>query len=350
MRLSSWVGSGKRRLIASGGLIALAGAAVAARYVLFQSGILYGEAAATTASLAVAGVVIAAGYLPLRMLRGGQSHAGGAAKESIVATVSAVLGLALTAYSVSQLLAPNTPVAASVPACAGVPVYGARYFAVTVLNGVNARSGPGPEYQQVSRYPAGCTLGFDGYCIGFEERDFVVGTPDQRWLLVRHRDQLISDAFVLSESAESDLGAIPSPQCARLGGLPQPNMITQFTYNTGSGELRAAAPGAVLVGYSAVTLGAGSPAYHTGALGTDASSGFPAQLPPAQLAGYVQAATGQVLLGAAICLAVGVPVTSSLRAELLTVRTSRIVRGAPDAHVPPDIAARLAVIACNSLK
>src|SRR5260370_41244547 len=97
MRLSSWVGSGKRRLIASGGLVALAGAAVAARYVLFQSGILYGEAAATMASLAVAGVVIAPGYLPLRMLRGGQSHAGGAAKESAakestVATASAACG------------------------------------------------------------------------------------------------------------------------------------------------------------------------------------------------------------------------------------------------------------------
>src|SRR5260370_23778398 len=116
MRLSSWVGSGKRRLIASGGLVALAGAAVAARYVLFQSGILYGEAAATMASLAVAGVVIAAGYLPLRMLRGGQSHAGGAAKESaakesIVATVSAALPLWAPAASPLHPPAPTTPVA-----------------------------------------------------------------------------------------------------------------------------------------------------------------------------------------------------------------------------------------------
>jgi hypothetical protein len=338
-----------QRIVATCVLIALAGIAVAVRYVLFQHGVLYGEAAAKMASLAVAGVIIVAGYLPLRMLRhGDHAHAEAAATESIVATVAAVLGLALTAYSVSELVAPNTPTAASVPACAGVPVYGAGYFAVTEQNGVNARSGPGPQYPQVNRYPTGCTLGFDGYCIGPAERDFVIGTPDQRWLIVRNRNQFVSAAVVLSESAESDLGSKPSPRCTTFGGLPQPRTITQFTYNTGTGELNVSAPGAVLIGYGIATLNPSSPGYVVGTLGTDVNSRFPAHLAPSVLEGYAQGATGQVLLGAAICIAVNVPVVGSLRARLLTIRNSRIISNVPDAHIAPNVTSHLAEIACDS--
>ena len=129
----------RQRLIAILVLIVLAIIAVAVRYILFNYGVLYGEAAAKMASLAVAGFIVVAGYLPLRLLRSShnQTTGGGAATESIVATVAAILGLAVTAYSVSELVAPNTPVAASASACAGVPVYGANYFAVTVQNGAN---------------------------------------------------------------------------------------------------------------------------------------------------------------------------------------------------------------------
>lgn len=334
-----------QRILATCVLIALAGIAIAVRYILFQHGVLYGETAAKMASLAVAGIIIVAGYIPLRVLsHGNHEHAGDSATESIVATVAAILGLALTAYSVSELVAPNTPTAASVPACAGVPVYGAEYFAVTEQNGVNARSGPGPQYPQVHRYPTG----FDGYCIGAAERDFVIGTPDQRWLIVRNRKQLISAAVVLSESAESDLGTAPNPRCAALGGLPQPHAITQFTYNTSNGGLNASAPGAALIGYGIATLNSGNPDFNVGTLGTNANSHFPAHFAPSLLEGYVQGATGQVLLGAAVCLAVNVPVTGSLRARLLTIRNSRIIHDAQDTHISPNVIRRLAEIACNS--
>ncbi len=343
------------RLIASCALVVLAAILITVRYILFERGILYGEAVANMASLAVAGFIVVAGCLSLWILRGGnQTHGGsggqsqgGAAADSVVATVAAILGLALTSYSVSELVAPNTPVAASVPACAGVPVYGAKYFAVTAENGVNARSGPGPEYQQLNRYPTDCTLGFDGYCIGYPIADFVLGTPDQRWLLVHDRKQLISAAVVLSESAESDLGTTPDPECASMGGLPQPNKISSLTYNTSSGKLSASAPGAVLVGYAAVSPSPGSPDY-TSATGTNASSDFSAQLPPSDLVSNVQGAAGQVLLGAAVCLAINVPVTSSLSVLTITIRNSRVIHAAPDTHVTPGVATRLAEFACNS--
>ena len=258
-----------KRALASCLLVLLAIVLVVTRYLLFERGILYGEAVANMASLAVAGVIVAAGCLALWIIRGtgrahggqaSQSHSGGAS-NGVIATVAAILGLALTGYSFSELVAPNTPVAASVPACAGVPVYGAKYFAVTGSKGANARSGPGPQFQQLNHYPAGCTLGFDGYCVGFPEPDIIVGTPDQRWLLLHGRRQLVSAAVVVSESPESDLSESTDPRCASLGGSPQPNTITRFRYNTSSGQLSASAPGAVLVAYSAVTLSMSSPEY-----------------------------------------------------------------------------------------
>jgi hypothetical protein len=341
----------RQRLTAIFVLIALAVIAVVVRYVLFAHGVLYGEAAAKMASLAVAGVIVVAGYLPLRMLRGSHNQAtGGAPTESIVATVAAVLGLAVTAYTVSELVAPNTPVAASAPACAGVPVYGAKYFAVTVQNGANARGGPGREYQQVNRYASGCTLGFDGYCIGSAEPDFVLGTPDQRWLLVHDRTEFVAAAVVLSQSAESALGSVPDPQCSKLGGLAQPQAVTQFTYNPSSGQLTASAPGAVAVGYGLVAPNTGSAGYHVVALGTNANSGFPAKLSVSQVADDTQAGTGKVLLGAAVCLADNVPVTGSLSVRLLTIHNSKIIRDTLDSQIPAGIKTHLAEIACNSTR
>lgn len=343
------------RLIVSCALVALAGIAVAVRYVLFEEGVLYGEAAARMASFTVSGFIIAAGCLAVWIVRGrsGRPDQGGGQQESKgsrdspIVTVAAILGLALTGYSVSELVAPNTPVAASVPACSGVPVYGAKYFAVTALNGVNARRGPGPEYQQLARYPAGCTLGFDGYCIGFPEPDYVVGTPDQRWLLVHDRSQLVSAAYVLSESAESRLGANPNPECGKLGGFPQPRAITMFTYNNKTGQLGASAPGAALVGYGVVPLDARSPLY-SGTHGTYLSPTFAAQLPPSNLVDDLQGGNGQLLVGAAICLAENVPVVSSIRAEIITIHNSRIIHAKPETHIPSSAADQLAEFACNN--
>lgn len=336
------------RVIASCALVGLAIILIAVRYILFEYGILYGETVANMASLAVAGFIVAAGCLSLWILRGGsKAQASGAPTDGVVTTVAAILGLALTGYSVSQLVAPNTPIAASVAACAGVPVYGAKYFAVTAQNGVNARSGPGPEYQQLNHYPTGCTLGFDGYCVGYPETYFIAGTPDQRWLLLHERRQLISAAVVVSESAESDLGAAPSAECASLGGLPQPHTISNFTYSVHSGQLSAIAPGAALIGYSAVSVDTSVPGY-VGAVGTDATSGFSARLSPSELTGLIHGSSGKLVLGSVVCLAINVPVVNSLRTQIITIQSNRIVRQGPDRHVPLSITTRLAEFACNA--
>lgn len=326
----------------------LTGGAIAARYFLFTHGILYGENASQMASLAVAGIIVVAGYVPLRILRGSSNAVSGARTESIAATIAAILGLAVTAYSVSQLFVPNTPIQASAPACAGTPVYGARFLAKTMNIGVNARSGPGRQYAQVSRYEGNCTLGFDGYCIGSAEPDFVLNTPDQRWLLVHNRNQLIASAVVLSESPEANLGTEPDSNCPKLGGLPQPQSITQFSYKTTSGQLTATAPGAVAIGYGLAAAGENYPIYHIVALGTDPSSSFTARLQPTALVDDVQTTNGQVWLGAAICLADNVPVVDSLYALRLTIHNSVITRQIADSIIPINVKSKLAEIACNS--
>ncbi len=91
-----------------------------------------------------------------------------------------------------------------------------------------------------------------------------------------------------------------------------------------------------------------NPGYVAGALGTDVNSGFPAHLAPSLFEGYAQGTAGQVLLGAAICMAVNVPVLGSLHARLLTIRNSRIISNVPGAHIAPNVMSRLAEIACNS--
>jgi hypothetical protein len=319
--------------------------AVAARYVLFSEGILYGEAVSKMASLVVAGIILAAGYLPLRMLRKKDDPARDVPGETIAATLAGILGLAVTGYAVSQLLAPNTPVAAAAPACGGTPVYGAPFFAKTQPDGVNARKGPGVQYPQVNRYGGNCTLGFDGYCIGPSVPDFVLGTPDQRWLIVHDRSQLVASAVVLSQSPESALGSAPSPKCKELGGLPQPDHISQFSYDTATGQLHASAAGAVAVGYGLATAPQHDRTYQVVALGTGA--GFPAELTGKTIASKMPV-TGGVWLGAAVCLADNVPVVSSLRVQLLTFHGSHIIGDQNDVSVPHSAGTLLAEIACNS--
>jgi hypothetical protein len=328
--------------------VALIMLTVAARYFLFAEGYLYGEATAKMASLAVAGIIIVAGFLPLKMLgptkKSGESQKPSeTSTESIAAVLAAILGLALTAYSVSELLAPNTPVAASVAACSGTPVYGARYFAKTQPIGANARSGVGVQYPQLTRFGGNCTLGFDGYCVGPPVPDYILSTPDQRWLIVRDRSELVAAGVVLAESPESDLGDQPSPQCKKLGGLAQPSIISKFSYNTASGQLSAIAPGAYMVGYGMAEIKPRR--YQTVAL-SDASR-FADNLSSATISNEM-IGNGKIWLGAVICLAYNVPVTGSLQVRQLRLSDSRVVGDQVETRIPDTIKSLLAGVACNS--
>ncbi len=325
--------------------------AVIVRVILFSRGILYGESTAKMASLAVAAIVVTAGAVIMKILQSGRTASGTEQSAgSIASSLATLIGLALTAYSAAELLAPNTPVAASAPACPGTPVYGARFFAQTTDLGVNARSGPGRVYAPVSRYASNCTLGFDGYCIGSIEPDSRLKTPDDRWLIVHGRSgQLISSAVVLSQSPERDLGQNPSGLCRQLGGLPLPQTIQDFVYNGRESTLSASASGAAAVGYAIAVPISGHLSYVAIGLAT----GPPTFKMPLALSSVLSQLPGtstysSMWVGAAVCLADSVPVVKSLHALRLTLRKGHVIGSAPADMVPPTVRTRLAQLACGS--
>jgi uncharacterized membrane protein len=122
--MSKWSRWRRFRVAAIVILILFAIAAAIVRVFLFSKGILYGESAAKMTSLAVAAIVVTVGAVIMKISKAAQAPAAqaSAAKReessgSVVASISALLGLALVAYSVAELVAPNTPVAAGAPAC-----------------------------------------------------------------------------------------------------------------------------------------------------------------------------------------------------------------------------------------
>ncbi len=354
-RLPRWVHNLTKVIL----LLVVAGVAVT-RVVLFSRGILYGESTAKMASLAVAAVVITVGAIIIKIRQDDQAaqtaqaapatQASGNQAGGPVASVAVLLGLALTAYSAAELIAPNTPVAASAPACPGAPVYGARFFAQTTALGANARSGPGREYAQVNRYAANCTLGFDGYCVGSAEKDLRLNTPDDRWLIVHGRpNQVVSSAVVIDQSPGRDLGQDPSNLCKKISGLPLPHIINGLAYDVRHSVLSSEAPGAPAVGYALAAL-AGGHAFYV-AIGLAAvpphfELGWNVAKSLAQIPGY--SASDKVWVGAAVCLADTFPVTKSLRTLRITLSGSKIKAAAFAGGLPASIRPHLAQLACGS--
>lgn len=348
-----WSESKKFRNTAVAVLILLAIAAAVVRVILFSQGVLYGESAAKMASLAVAAIVVTVGAVVMKIHQSGRAAKAKPEDDagSTVSSIAALLGLALAAYSAAELVAPNTPVAASAPACPGAPVYGAGFFAQTTGLGANARSGPGRQYAQVNRYAANCTLGFDGYCIGSVEVDSRLKTPDDRWLIVHDRhNQVISSAVVLDQSPLRNLGQTPSPACKRLGGRPQPHSVQNLAYNTTDSTLSAKAPDAAAVGYAVAAPASGTPSYLPIGLGTSPPT-FKVSWNPRSALNQIQGAPGNAVIwvGAAVCLADTVPVTRSFSALRLTIHKGAVTGQTPAADVPPAIQAHLAQLACGSI-
>jgi len=321
------------------------------------------------ASLAVAAIVVTVGAVIMKIRQSGQASATqtpgaqapatqvttakreeGSGSGSVVSSISALLGLALVAYSVAELVAPNTPVAAGAPACPGAPVYGAPFLAQTTDLGANARSGPGRQYAQTNRYAANCTLGFDGYCIGSTELDSRLKTPDDRWLIVHGRsDQVISSAVVLDQSPLQDLGQTPSPACQRIGGLPEPQSVQNLVYTENAKMLSVQAPGAASVGYAAAVPAGKNPSYLPIGLGTSA--------PFFKISWNLRNTLNQMprslnitalWIGAAVCLADTVPVIKSFHALRLTIRNGAVIAQTPAVDLSSAIQARLAQLACGA--
>jgi hypothetical protein len=242
---------------------------VGVRYVLFSRGTLYTPQEAQWSNWIVAA---GATLIAVSALR---SHASSSAADRI-ALLSGLAAVVAGVIGIGSLLAPTTPRDATAPACPGAAVAGGKFLATTTQIGANARGGPDESYPQVRRFDTGCTLSFDGYCIGQPEKDLVFGSPerggleDQRWLIL-HRSTLgslflgkddehpmfVASGIVQSQSAESKLDPNPASICDESGGWMTPAQI-EFSARLardGSLHLKARADSAILIGFSVVLEG-----------------------------------------------------------------------------------------------
>lgn len=164
--------------------IALGAAAVlvAARLWLVGTGALFGAGPVRAFDAVVAGAVLLALALSWDLLPARGDLATVARRIAVVIAAPVLVGGGLT------LLVPATPASAPAAGCPGAPVRGAAYVAVTT-EAASARSGPGRSYETSGRFPAGCSVGFTGYCLGDPVPDATwPAWRDSRWLLVDRAD------------------------------------------------------------------------------------------------------------------------------------------------------------------
>ncbi|WP_432868193.1 hypothetical protein [Microbispora rosea] len=328
--------------------ILIAVVAVAARFYLFNIGYWYGDTASKMASLAIAGLILLFGAFLIIIFRAKSSQNDDVNKEPVAVILSALVGLAVAAYSAAELLAPNTPVAATAPACSGAPVYGAKYYALTVDIGAISREGPGHEFEQSKRYQGKCTLGFDGFCLGEAVNDMFLSTaerdvPDIRWLIIHGRNEMVSAAVVLSQTRESDLGDDPRPDCTAMGGRARPRTITDLRYEITSSKILAGAPEAASVGFALLVDSAHGSRYHSLGFASNAPE-FSTDWSPA--AEEVPKDATNVYVAAAVCLASGAPSRGSLQALQVTHKGGRPVSSRLAGGLSEQITKRLENIAC----
>jgi hypothetical protein len=323
----------------------LAAAAIAARVILFESGLLYGSSRILYADFVIAGLVISAAALGLKAA----SETTGLSLSSGINTAVLALGLGVTTLGLLQGLLPNTPYRAAAAACPGVSIEGAPYLAQTGRIGVNARTGAGGGFPQVDRFGGSCTLGFSGYCVGQPIPNDQTEIDDARWLIVYRRSELVSSAKLLGQSPASSLGSQPSPQCPQMGGLPQPGTPT-FTPTRLHGNhvrLKARAQSGSLVGYAVRELNQFGGGYQYSLVGVVPR--------PPSFVGLWRAGTalpqlrhgaGTVELAAASCLAADVPVGQPAVYDA-RFRAGHLNSLRPSKPLSEADASELAVTACS---
>lgn len=304
----------------------LAAASVVARIELYRYDIVYGDESLTRLTLiaaALVAVALATVFHAWRVAHGAPVSQGG---PDGAAALAALVAIAVALYSVLQLVFPSTPHQAAAAACRGVPLNNARALAQTTSLGANARTGAGSAYPTIDRFGSNCTIGVDGYCVGEPNTNSLTQLPDQRWLLVHDKHELVSAAVLRIQSPQSALGGAPAASCSQYDGSTGPKTLTWRATAAPKNEvvLHATAPGALLIGfavaYSPVQAGGEYPYVNVG---------YYSPVP-----GYVSAAseatwklintpvllhgTAKIIVAGEACYADDIPAPGTSDARLLT--------------------------------
>lgn len=306
-------GSAARLLILLGSLWLLTVVAFTARVVLFRIGYLFGDSQALLLDLVAAGLLAAAGTFTLSYFLRRRDPDSKLSTE--IGASSAAFAIAAAAVALTQLVIPNTPRNAAAQSCRGVPVEGAPFLAQTVAIGVNAHSGASDGFSESDRFGGDCTLGFSGYCIGQPIANTLTQVYDTRWLIVYHRDEVVSAAEIRPQSPTAALGQHPSPSCARYHGLSEPGAIhfraVREAHNVVG--LSVTDTNAALIGYAVRVdsqLGGGYPYSEVGSGPLATAPHFSGIYKAATALSGLQGGDGTVELAADACLAGDVPIGS----------------------------------------
>lgn len=164
---------------------------------------------------------------------------------------------------------------ASASQCPTVPSPGTAvaFTGTTYGLGANVRDGASLESAVRFRIPAGCSVGFSGYCLGDVVMDQTADTPDMRWFIIPGVGE-VSSAIVHGDPPSS-LTARPCPD-----DVPGPASISLAVApsGTGGGVLQLSATGSQLwiVGFAAYYADAGTttaPRWHQFGFGDEQSAG-----------------------------------------------------------------------------
>ncbi|MBO2457981.1 helix-turn-helix domain-containing protein [Actinomadura violacea] len=123
-----------------------------------------------------------------------------------------------------------------------------RFTATAYGDGAHVLAGAGPDRPEVATYPAGCVLGFTGFCIGAKVTDRTAGIPDTRWFILPDGHVVASAAVHGNPPARlapsACAGARPAPERLSLkaAGAPSPDPRVVLT---------AAGPNVQIVGFAA---------------------------------------------------------------------------------------------------
>ncbi|MFI0795789.1 helix-turn-helix domain-containing protein [Micromonospora rubida] len=180
----------------------------------------------------------------------------------------------------------------------------ARFTGTTYGIGARVRSGAHLDAPVLSMVPAGCPVGFTGFCLGDTVLDATSGTPDVRWFTVAGGGVMASG--IVHGNPAGEAAPVDCP-----GGRTPPTEITLAADpapEAGAAErgrlrLRAAGRRVDVVGFAAYYAddSRGSPRWHQLALTGPSGPAFTAEWRPARQHPPVQPA-GAVLLAAVACL------------------------------------------------
>ncbi|MDQ3402126.1 MAG: hypothetical protein M3548_01870 [Actinomycetota bacterium] len=316
------------------------------RWLLFSDGEIYGPTRSNYVNAIIA-VLAVAGCLLLYRLFSSDTPA----PQGGIVLLTGLVGVATAAFALAQFFFPETPRNAAAPACSNASVEGARLLAQTTEQGVNTRAGAGRQFAQVGRFPAGCTVGFDGYCIGEPLPDILLppNAPDRRWLIAHRSEELVPAAFMLFQGGEAGLGA-PDESCDKYGGTDAaPIKGVTATEIPDGVNLGATAPEVALVGYSATEVEGDDRTYVRIGQSDDGKTQFSVPWNIAETNPFTEGRTGASWVAAVHCLAGNAPASGTLRVmrvDLQDGKMAQVPQVVTD-EVDVNVQEKLAQMACS---